>query len=69
MPKNKIIQESEVDLFEHYEKLPSEVQGIISKCEEQPSYNKLEKMLEELKPYGYTFEYGLDAVPYDLRKL
>ncbi len=67
MSKNKEIQE--VDLFKHHEKLSPEVQDILSKCEEQPTYNDLEKMLTELKPHGYTFDYYLDAVPFNLRKL
>jgi hypothetical protein len=32
-------------------------------------YDILEQLLAELEEIGYTFEYGLDGEPYDLRKI
>lgn len=59
-----------VDLFEDYEDQPQEVSAILSKYElEDNDYDVLEELLAELKEIGYTFEYGLDGEPYDLRKI
>jgi len=59
-----------VDLFEDYENQPEEVSAILSKYElEDNDYDVLEQLLAELKDIGYTFEYGLDGEPYDLRKI
>jgi hypothetical protein len=59
-----------VDLFEDYEDQPQEVTAILSKYElEDNDYDVLEELLAELKEIGYTFEYGLDGEPYDLRKI
>ncbi len=59
-----------VDLFEDYENQPEEVSAILSKYEmEDNDYDVLEQLLAELKEIGYTFEYGLDGEPYDLRKI
>lgn len=62
--------ELEEDLFENIESLPAEVQEVLSKYAlEDESYENMESMLSELQPLGYTFEYGLDAIPYDLKKM
>jgi len=57
------------DLFEHYEQLPKAVQKILSKFGEVDTYQDCEKMLKALKPHGYTFNYYLDAQPYNLRPM
>ena len=61
------------DLFEYYELLPLEVQDLLYEWEDRGidglEYRELEIMLEEFEYHGYTFDYGLDAVPYDLRPL
>lgn len=62
--------ELEEDLFENIESLPIEVQQVLSKYSlEDESYENMESMLAELEPLGYTFEYGLDATPYGLKKI
>mgnify|MGYP003660821257 CR=1 FL=1 len=58
-----------MDLFEHYEKQPKELQAITSKMTEGMNYFQLEKVLKECKAIGYTFEYDLGATPYDLKTL
>lgn len=64
------IDDEGVDLFEDYEDQPEEVSVILSKYEvEDNDYDILEQLLAELEEIGYTFEYGLDAEPYDLRKI
>ncbi len=64
-------QEDEEDLFENIESLPKEVQKVLNKYGKKSNlkHNDLEKFLDELKPLGYTFEYGLDLSPYNLRKI
>ena len=56
------------DLFETPELIPDEV-GLILETLEEGSYDDIERILKEIKPLGYTFEYYLDAVPYGLRKI
>lgn len=58
------------DLFEHTNELPREVREVVSSWDnDNQTYEECQKFLKELEKYGYTFEYGLDAVPYGLRKL
>lgn len=56
------------DLFEHYNELPKNVQEIIEQAGEITEYKHCEDLLNKLKPLGYTFEYGLDASPFNLHK-
>jgi len=67
--KNKIIG---VDLFEDYKNIPSSVQTILDKHEDSfmnGSYTGLFEAYNELQAIGYTFEYYLDGIAYDLRKI
>jgi hypothetical protein len=58
------------DLFEHPELMPKELKTIlISRDSEEIEYNDLEALLDQVKEVGYIFEYGLDAIPYGLRKI
>jgi hypothetical protein len=58
-----------MDLFEHYNQLPSEVLKVLDKFSEMDNtYLECEALLNELKPFGYSFEYGLDAQPFNLKK-
>jgi hypothetical protein len=60
---------SQVDLFEDYENIPANVQEILDEydLEEDSDYDTLLELQNRLETIGYTFEYGLDAVPYGLR--
>ncbi len=58
-----------MDLFEHYEELPLPIQNIINNQGEIENYDDCRELLAKLEVFGYTFEYGLDAIPYLLRKL
>jgi len=59
-----------VDLFEDYEDQPEEVSELLSTLEvEDYNYDSLNDLLAEMKKIGYTFDFGLDAEPYDLRKI
>lgn len=59
------------DLFEYPELLPQNVNDIIERFAEEDdySYESCDKLYDELYLVGYTFDYGLDAEPYNLRKL
>lgn len=60
-----------IDLFEQYELQPPELREITTRYGEdwEDSYENCASMLRECEAIGYTFEYYLDAVPYDLRKM
>lgn len=63
-------EETQKDLFEYYEDQPQELKEVLKPYEEHnPTYKSLEKILKEVEAIGFTFEYGLDANPYNLRKM
>lgn len=56
-----------MDLFENYETLPNEVLEIISNFDYlNTNYKICEKLVEDLNKAGYTCEFGLDAIPFNL---
>ena len=58
-----------IDLFEQIDELPEEVQAILQKYESEDATYAVCMMLErELAALGYTFSWGLDATPHNLRK-
>jgi hypothetical protein len=58
------------DLFETPELIPHEVQAVLDTfSDEASSYWELERILNQVEKLGYTFEYGLDAEPFNLRKI
>jgi hypothetical protein len=58
------------DLFENPELLPIEVQEILEKYSEMDnSYETCSELVRELNSVGYTCDYGLDAEPFELRKI
>lgn len=70
LPYNKQQMEDEIDLFEDIESLPQEVQDVITKYEEMDNtYENCRALVADLKVVGYTCDYGLDAIPYELKKL
>ena len=59
-----------MDLFEHYETLPQNVLDVLSKHGDGDfTYTDCEALKTDLEAIGYTCDYGLDATPYELRKL
>ena len=65
---------SENDLFWDLDLLPIEVKVIIEKyqlidTDTGLDYSDLANMFKELEVLGYTFEYGLDAIPFNLQKI
>nr|WP_298657240.1 hypothetical protein [uncultured Flavobacterium sp.] len=60
------------DLFKHPELLPPPVVDVLNEftlAEDMDGYENCAKLVEALKPLGYTCDYYLDAIPYNLRKL
>lgn len=67
-PESKI----SVDLFEHPECIPDEVQTVLNKFEKKMidgmTYKDCASLVIKLQVVGYTCDYYLDAQPYFLRK-
>ena len=61
------MEENQIDLFEQYETLPDEVRVIIDTIEQ--SYQSLLEAERTMNKIGYSFEWGIDAIPYNLRKI
>jgi hypothetical protein len=58
------------DLFNTPELLPQEVKDILAKYEEMgTSYDTCHKLIKDLEQVGYTCDYGLDGIPYELKKI
>ena len=61
------------DLFEVYETLPQNIQDLITELggevEQGIEYSRLGEWLGIFEANGYTFKYGLDAQPFDLREM
>jgi hypothetical protein len=61
------MEENQIDLFEQYETLPDEVRAIIDTIDK--SYQSLLEAERTMNKIGYSFEWGIDAIPYNLRKI
>lgn len=59
----------DIDLFDHYSRIPKKIRYIIDSYSyiENFTYQDCDAMLKELEANGYTFDYGLDAQPFNLR--
>jgi hypothetical protein len=58
------------DLFNTPELLPQEVKDILAKYDEMgTSYDTCHKLIKDLEQVGYTCDYGLDGIPYELKKI
>ena len=63
-----------MDLFEDLENQPENLQWLCYQMETMAEnnhlfFNDLEYFISEFKEIGYTFSYGMDGEPYDLRKI
>lgn len=60
----------EQDLFNTPELLPQKVKDILAKYDEMgTSYDTCHKLIKDLEQVGYTCDYGLDGIPYELTKI
>jgi hypothetical protein len=62
------------DLFETPELLPTPIKAILSRynaleIEKGIEYSDLINMGKEMAIYGYSFDFYLDCIPYNLKKL
>ena len=58
------------DLFEDYESLPVKVLDILCDYDQlEQSYNTCKELVSKLESVGYTCDYGLDAVPFNLTEI
>ncbi len=60
--------ENKKDLFEYPELIPENVMEIFNDVEIN-DYNNLKDLLIKVKNLGYTFNFGLDLTPYELKKI
>ena len=59
-----------VDLFEYPETWPANLRVILARyMAKDPSYINLIRLENELFKIGYSIEYGLDCVAYNLQKI
>ena len=57
------------DLVEQYQKLPQDVQDILNEEEQADVYAMRENQIERLEKLGFTADYDLGGVMYDLKLL
>ena len=58
------------DLFETPELIPDEVQAVLETFDENADDSaELDRILAEIEPMGYVFDFYLDAEPYGLRPI
>jgi hypothetical protein len=63
------------DYFNHITETPKEVQAILAKMEKEHTrkdgldYSDLNRYVNELESCGWTFDYYLDAVPFELSSI
>ena len=70
--KTEYKEGGEIDYFEEYERLEKEYPKIYNLTMEQgelESYEDTERLLNKLNSMGWTFDYGLDNSPFNLRKM
>ena len=62
---------SEIDLFDHLALVPDSVRIQINRFRylSGDSYQNCANLLRDLNAEGYTFEFGLDGEPFNLRKI
>lgn len=59
-----------LDLFEYPEKWPANLRAILARYfAKDSSYENLIQLEKELEKIGYSIEYGLDCVAYNLQKV
>lgn len=60
-----------MDLFENYDEMPRGLKAVYDfyAGKEELTYEECAVFLKECEAIGYTFEYGLDAQPHNLRRI
>lgn len=59
----------DIDLFDHYSRIPKKIRYIIDTYTDASEFSAddCKAMLKDLEANGYTFDYGLDFQPINLR--
>ena len=58
------------DIFETPELIPVEVQAVLDTADmDSDPYIELARIVREIEPLGYTFDFYLDAKPFGLRPI
>lgn len=58
------------DLFEYPNLWPANLRAILARyMDKNPSYRNLIQLETDLFKIGYSIEYGLDCIPYNLQKI
>jgi len=61
---------NKLDLFDFPKLIPFKVQEILDTFTfDDNSYETCDELVKSLESIGYTCDYGLDAIPYELKKL
>jgi hypothetical protein len=59
-----------IDLFEYPELWPVDLRAILARyMAKKQNYSNLIQLETDLKKLGYSIEYGLDCIPYNLQKI
>ena len=60
----------DIDLFDHYGRIPKKIRYIIETYTDASEFSAddCKAMLKDLEANGYTFDYGLDFQPINLRE-
>ncbi len=59
-----------MDLFEYPELWPSDLKALlVSYITKEQTYSNLINLENDLKKLGYSIEYGLDCMAYNLQKI
>jgi len=60
----------QIDLFEYPEKWPANLQALLSYyMAKEQSYSNLMQLEKDLLKIGYSIEYGLDCMAFNLQKI
>jgi hypothetical protein len=58
------------DLFEYPEQWPANLRVLLlAYMTKEQTYANLKQLENDLKNLGYSFEFGLDCIPYNLQKI
>jgi len=61
---------NQMDLFNEMHLVPKEVKAILETHDDNADqYKELTRLVKAIEPLGYTFDFYLDAEPYNLRKI
>jgi hypothetical protein len=59
-----------IDLLDNWDAIPENVKNVLIKYNpSEMSYESCKKLTQELNEIGYTIDYYLDAIPFNLQKI